>query len=178
MSATTYEILEWNETIDSSNRLRPVFTFIPDTSFVNYIQENPGPILIEIHGTDYYDGQKFGTCISSADFPTFGPNYSEATKEYVMVVDTDFTLFPSNKGTMTIDYGVRTPTLGPCSYKTLTLERFDGEGPFKYDPSKVGEEQPDDKRVVSNTVYLILIGLFALLILIVTTILIYNRYVV
>lgn len=175
----SYEIKEWNETIDSSNRLRPLFTFIPDTTFVNYLQENPGPLLIEIHGTDYYDGQRFGTCISTAEFPTFGPNFFEATNKYVMVVDTEFTLFPKTSGHFTIDYGVRTPTIGPCSYKTLTLERFDGDdGPIHYDPSKVGPEQPEDKRVVSNTVLLILIGVFALLILVITTILIYNRYVI
>lgn len=175
--STTYEIHEWNETIDSSNQLRPLFTFTPDTDFVAYVQENPGPILIDIHGTTYYDGQKFGTCISSADFPTFGPNYFEKSRNYVMVVHTDFTLFPERPGTMTINYGVRTPTLGPCSYTTLTLEGFDDEGPYHYDPSKVGEEQPDDKRVVSNTLSLVLIGFIALIVLIITTIIIYNCYV-
>lgn len=180
-SSSTYDIHEWNETIDSSNRLRPIFTFTPDTEFIKYIQENPGLILIEISGTTYYDGQRFGTCISTADFPTFGPNYYNVSKKYVMVVNTDFTLFPENPGKMTINYGVRTPTLGPCSYQTLTLEGYDGEeGPFirPEDDVRMGEEQPDDHRVIKNTLSLVTIGLIALIILIITVFLIYKRYVI
>lgn len=177
--SSTYEIHDWNETIDSSNRLRPLFTFTPDPEFITYIHENPGPILINLSGTVYYDGQRFGTCISSADFPTFGPNYFQATNNYVMIVHTDFTLLPKQAGKMTIDYGVRTPTLGPCSYQTLTLESFDEDLPkHYYDNIKVGEEQPDDNRVLGNTVSLILIGVIALILLIITTSLIYKRYVV
>ena len=96
-----------------------------------------------------------------------------------MIVHTDFTLLPKQAGKMTIDYGVRTPTLGPCSYQTLTLESFDEDLPkHYYDNIKVGEEQPDDNRVLGNTVSLILIGVIALILLIITTSLIYKRYVV
>lgn len=172
-----YEIQEWNETIDSSNTLRPLFTFVPDAEFVEYLQQNHGPIVITIDGTIYYDGQRYATCISSANFPTFGANYFEATNKYVMVVHTDFTLFPETNGVMRIDYGVRAPAPGPCALQTLTLEGFDDEGPYMYDPSKVGPEQPDDKRVVGNTWSLIMIGLFALIFLVITTAIIYNRYV-
>ena len=74
-----------------------------------------------------------------------------------MVVNTDFTLFPKSNGTMTIDYGVRTPTPGPCAYTSLTLEGYNEDGRYHYDPSKVGEEQPSgDKRVHRNTLILIM----------------------
>ena len=178
-----YEIHEWNETIDSSNTLRPLFTFTPDSDFLKYVQENPGPILLNIHGTNYYDGQKYATCISSANFPTFGPNYFKATTNYVMVVHTDFILFPQEPGYMTINYDVRAPTpplLGGCNYKTVSLEGFDDdEGMYqmsKLHPS-LQEEPPADGRVQSNTYTLILIGVFALLILFVVTAIIYKRYV-
>jgi hypothetical protein len=91
-----YKINGWNEIIDSSNTLRPIFTFIPDLKFLNYISTNSNPLFITINGTNgIYDGKQYAYCISSSDFPNFGPNYYDVTKNYVIVLQTDFTFFPN-----------------------------------------------------------------------------------
>lgn len=167
---TIYDILDWNQTIDSSNRIRPLFTFEPSPTFIAYLNENPGPILITLDGTTYYDGQRFATCLSTSHFPTFGPNYFEATRQYAMVVHTDFTLYPPQAGTMTVDFNVRTPTLGPCSLQTVSIESFDA--------SRVEAPSSSSSSVkIGNRGCLILIASVALLVLLLATFFLYRTFV-
>ena len=49
-----YTINGWNEIIDSSNMLRPIFTFVPDVQFLEYIHTNSNPLFIDISGTNFY----------------------------------------------------------------------------------------------------------------------------
>lgn len=176
-----YSILQWNQTIDSSNSLRPIFTFEPDTAFESYLQDNPGqPILLMIEGTDYYDGQQYGTCISSADFPTFGPNYARMTNQYVMVLHTEFTLYPRQPGTMSILDGVRAPALTPCAYRTMTTESYQHPSPLSTAVS--GDEPPtppsdaSDKVCVNMGSYIV-VGTIALVVLVIIFWWVYQRYV-
>jgi len=166
---SSYIIKQWNQTIDSSNVLRPIFTFEPDNDFLNYIYTNPGPIQVMIQGTDYYDGPQYATCISSADFPTFGPNYFQVTNDYVMVLHTEFTLYPKNMGTMTILYNVRID-MGNCAYRTLTTEHYEMS-------PKTTSTEDDDSTVVRTTNWYLIIAVVTLLTLILVICGVYKMYV-
>jgi len=143
---TTYTIQKWNETIDCSNILRPIFTFVPDDPFIEYILTNPNPILISIINCPVYNnGLYYAMCISSADFPSFGPNYYEITKEYVMVLITPFTLFPKNGeyGEFKLITNIRTPDI------LQTQEDFKkktNKENFHYDTYDKNEETSDDDK--------------------------------
>lgn len=105
-----YQIHQWNQIIDSTNILRPIFTFVPDPDFLKYILNNQGSIiLLEISGTGIYDGKQYATCNSSYDFPNFGPTYFETTKQYVMVLHTSFVTYPFENGSFTISTNIRHP---------------------------------------------------------------------
>lgn len=166
-----YSIQQWNQTIDSSNSLRPIFTFQPDADFISYLKNNPGqPILMSIEGTDYYDGQQFGTCLSSADFPTFGPNYARVNNNYVMVLQTEFSLYPRTPGTMTILYDVRSPALTPCAYRTMTTESFEAppsseKTSMPHPLTTVADKDPPSSPH-ANLAWSVTIGLIALLVII------------
>jgi hypothetical protein len=174
---SSYEIHEWNQTIDASNRIRPVFTFSPDPQFIMYIQKNPGIILMEIKGSTYYDGQHFGTCLSSADFPTFGSNYYEDTKSYVIVLDTDFTDTPSSGGNMNIvEYAVRTPPTNQQLHKDDDHER----NPSNFtdtSSSTVNGHGSEYERTSVSTIFLIVMGIITFIIIITATLLIYYRHI-
>lgn len=176
-----YSIRQWNQTIDSSNTLRPIFTFQPDANFVTYLNDNPGqPILMFIDGTDYYDGQQFGTCLSSADFPTFGPNYARATNnDYVVVLHTEFSLYPRSPGSMSILYDVRSPALMPCAYKTMTTESYKPPASSTtVDLKADGDDDPDSnqKARVDMRSYIV-VGFIILLLLILIFAWVYKCYV-
>ena len=176
-----YSIHQWNQTIDSSNTLRPIFTFDPDADFLMYLQDNPGqPILLFIDGTDYYDGQQFGTCISSADFPTFGPNYARVNKDtYVMVLHTQFSLYPRTPGSMTILYDVRSPALSPCAYKTMSTESYTAPTHSDVVATTVTEDDhPTDKGGRVDMRSYIIVGSIILVLLILIFAWVYKCYVV
>ena len=104
-----YQIHQWNQIIDSTNVLRPIFTFVPDTQFLDYILNNSGTILLHVEGTGLYDGKQYGTCTSSYDFPNFGPTYYETTQQYVMVLHTSFITYPFENGSFTLSNTIRRP---------------------------------------------------------------------
>jgi hypothetical protein len=105
-----YQIHQWNQIIDSTNILRPIFTFVPDPDFLKYILNNQGSIiLLEISGTGIYDGKQYATCNSSYDFPNFGPTYFETTRQYVMVLHSSFVTYPFENGSFTISTSIRHP---------------------------------------------------------------------
>lgn len=104
-----YQIHQWNQIIDSTNVLRPIFTFVPDAQFLDYILNNPGTILLQISGTGIYDGKQYATCTSSYDFPNFGPTYFQTTKQYVIVLHTSFVTYPFQNGSFIISTNIRSP---------------------------------------------------------------------
>lgn len=172
-----YNIHQWNQTIDSSSTLRPIFTFSPDEHFLNYINTNPGPVSILIEGTDYYDGQQYATCLSTANFPTFGPNYFQSTEDYVMVVDTDFSLYPKTPGVFFISYDVRGGYPGSSCLKTVTLERFENENEGDLNEEYQDNDDPQ-KRACVNLGWYIICGVIALIILVIIVSIIYKCYVI
>lgn len=177
-----YPITQWNETIDSSSRLRPLFTFEPDIKFVQFLTDNPDrPFYIRLDGTDYYDGLRQATCISSADFPTFGPNYYNATRQYVMVVHTDFTFFPENKGSMTIITDVKDMNVDSPSGNCLSKEDFhDDIGSFMLSKAAGAPPSTLPPRSSSASIsggHMMLVVLLSLLILLLAVSIIYQRYV-
>lgn len=117
---TTYIIKKWAETIDCHNVLKPMFTFVPDDLFLEYLLTQSGPILIEILDCPVYNGLHYAMCISSADFPSFGPNYYDVTKEYTMIVDTSFTLFPNKN-----EYGKFRISMNIRSFHTIDITSDD-----------------------------------------------------
>ena len=178
-----YPITQWNETIDSSSKLRPLFTFEPDVQFLQFLSDNPDrPFSIRLDGTGYYDGVRQATCISTSDFPTFGPNYYNATRQYVMVVHTDFTFFPSDMGTMTIITDVAEMNDASTCLSTPLKEGFD-EDMTAFMLSKARGTPPalrpmgSSPTPKSSMTYLILVGMLSLLILLVAVSIIYQRYV-
>jgi hypothetical protein len=106
---SVYQIHQWNQIIDSTNVLRPIFTFVPDSNFLEYILNNPGTLLLQVNGTGIYDGKQYATCTSSSDFPNFGPTYFDTTKQYVMVLHTSFVTYPFENGSFTISTDIRHP---------------------------------------------------------------------
>lgn len=114
---SSYTITSWNQVIGANNQLHPLFTFVPDLEFMNYVENNPNPIRIELLGTQWYDGKHFASCYSSKDFPNYGPNFFSVTDNYVMVLnDIEFSFFPdvSKVGSFKIDMSVRSSSDWSC----------------------------------------------------------------
>lgn len=111
---SSYKITSWNQIIDQQNTVRPLFTFVPDLEFLNYLHLNPNPIAIRISGSQWYDGVRYASCHSSKDFPNYGPNFFAVTENYVMVLnDVEFSFFPDPKteARFQIDSSIRSEDL-------------------------------------------------------------------
>lgn len=157
---SSYKITSWNQIIDQQNIIRPIFTFVPDLDFLNYLQLNSNPIAIRLNGSQWYDGIHFVSCYSSKDFPSYGPNYFDVTDHYVMVLnDIEFSLFPDPKQQVAffqIDMGVRSQDL-TC----IDLEDAQKiKEPFNI-PYQLGDST-QDKSIWQTviTVLLIIVGVF------------------
>jgi hypothetical protein len=157
---SVYQIHQWNQIIDSTNVLRPIFTFVPDSNFVDYILNNPGTLLLQVKGTGIYDGKQYATCTSSSDFPNFGPTYFNTTKQYVMVLHTSFVTYPFENGSFIISTNIRHPK------DVNTIEApYQSQEP---EPEKIMTQefyQEDDFQQPTQTFIYILVSILSLLIL-------------
>lgn len=163
MSLTsTYHIKKWNQIIDNTNILRPIFTFIPDESFLNYMANNKNPIQIIITETNVYDSRQYATCSSSVDFPTFGPNYYNTTNEYVMVLHSDFITYPLQNGKFMIDDSIRNGDQTTFSYENeIKNDPEDFQDEFFGEEVRENFDQVDKKQLQKlNIIIWIAVSLF------------------
>lgn len=167
---SVYQIHQWNQIIDSTNVLRPIFTFVPDSNFLEYTLNNPGTLLLQINGTGLYDGKQYATCTSSYDFPNFGPTYFETTKQYVMVLHTSFVTYPFENGSFTISTNIRHPKnvneiVDP--YTSSLTDEIVSPYTLMQEPEILTQEfYQDDLQQPTQTFIYVLILLLSLLILI------------
>lgn len=142
---TPYKITSWSQVIDSDNILRPVITFEPDLDFLAYLQDNhySNPIAVCIQGSQWYDGNHFATCLSSKDFPAYGPNYFSVTRNYVLILDdVEFSFYPGTTGdaaTFTINFSVRSP-----GFSCVNLDNNEGKG--EEEDASVSNHACDEER--------------------------------
>jgi hypothetical protein len=155
-----YRITSWNQVIDSTNTIRPIFTFTPDIDFLQYLQENQNPIAICLNGTNIYDGNHFVSCYSSKNFPNYGPNFYSITQNYVMILDdVRFTLSPNTEASFQINMMTRQPEMS-C----IDLENEDTEIQEKFMiPQKIGDSVQDNSTSHTFIFYILLIILVFIL---------------
>ena len=144
-----YRITSWNQIIDSTNTIRPIFTFTPDIDFLQYMQENQNPIAICLNGTNVYDGNHFVSCYSSKNFPNYGPNFYSITQNYVMVMDDVlFSLYPNTESSFYLNIMTRQPEMSCIDLDNDEEKQKHIQEKFMI-PQKVGDSVEDNST--SNT---------------------------
>lgn len=144
-----YRITSWNQIIDSTNTIRPIFTFTPDIDFLQYMQENQNPIAICLNGTNVYDGNHFVSCYSSKNFPNYGPNFYSITQNYVMVMDDVlFSLYPNTESSFYLNIMTRQPEMSCIDLDNDEEKQNHIQEKFMI-PQKVGDSVEDNST--SNT---------------------------
>lgn len=100
-----YDIERWDSVINGNNTFpMPMIYFKPDENFFDYAKKNDYQVLVEIEGTgSEYDNKKIvGVINSSANYPTYRPNFYEKTKYYVITLASGWIGYPKNNGRMII----------------------------------------------------------------------------
>ena len=73
-----YKILRW-DSILQNNKIVPMLYFKPCLKIVNIMELNDNKIIININGTNIYDGIHKGIVNKSSIIPNCRPNFFEAT---------------------------------------------------------------------------------------------------
>ena len=114
----------------SANNFSPFFYVEPTLDFLTIVRANGGKLLVEVTGSEVYDGIFTAVVETSADLPNPRPNFFSATGLYgVTLIDAKWTSFPpdGSLGQVSIYDGVMLPGQGFVKPNEAAIKEFTQE---------------------------------------------------
>ena len=93
----------------NDGKIKPIVYFKPNTAFLEYAKNNNNMIRVKISDSDTLKGPYWALVDQSRDIPSSRPNLYKETGYYVLILDTQFGLFPKKLGSFTVDEGIVVP---------------------------------------------------------------------